>query len=56
LKIKEEGKENNNKDIQKEKNEKKIRDGKNKIQRPMIIMKSKNHDKKVNIHRLSKFK
>ncbi len=56
LQVKEEGKENNNKDIQKEKNEKKIRDGKNKIQRPMIIMKSKNHDKKVNIHRLSKFK
>ena len=56
LQIKEEGKDNNNKEIQKEKNEKKIRDGKNKIQRPMIIMKSKNHDKKVNIHRLSKFK
>jgi len=56
LQVKEEGKDNANKDIQKEKNEKKIRDGKNKIQKPNIIMKSKNHDKKVNIHRLSKFK
>ena len=36
--------------------DKKNKDGKNKIQKPNIIMKSKNHDKKVNLHRLQKFK
>ena len=36
--------------------DKKNKDGKNKIQRPNIIMKSKNHDKKVNLLRLQKFK
>ena len=54
LQCKEEGKDSN-KDNNNEK-EKKIKDGKNKIQRPNIIMKSKNHDKKVNIHRFNKNK
>ena len=36
--------------------DKKNKDGKNKIQKPNIIMKSKNHDKKVNLLRLQKFK
>ena len=36
--------------------DKKNKDGKNKIQRPNIIMKTKNHDKKVNLLRLQKFK
>ena len=43
LQVKEERKENN-KEIQNEKAEKKIKDGKNKIQRPNIIMKRKNND------------
>ena len=34
----------------------KIKDGKRIIQRPNIIIKNKNHDKKVNIHKLQKFK
>ena len=55
LQVKEERKENN-KEIQNEKAEKKIKDGKNKIQRPNIIMKRKNNDKKVNIQRFNKFK
>ena len=50
LQVKEERKENN-KEIRNEKTEKKIKDGKNKIQRPNIIMKRKNNDKKVNIQR-----
>ena len=54
LQCKEEGKDSN-KDNNNEK-EKKIKDGKNKIQRPNIIMKTKNHDKKVNIHRFNKNK
>jgi len=54
LQCKEEGKDSN-KDNNNEK-EKKIKDGKNKIQKPNIIMKSKNHDKKVNIHRFNKNK
>ena len=53
LQFKEEGKENNKDNQEKEK---KNKDGKNRIQRPTIIMKSKNHDKKVNIHRFSKIK
>ena len=53
LQFKEEGKENNKDNQEKEKKKK---DGKNRIQRPTIIMKSKNHDKKVNIHRFSKIK
>ena len=36
--------------------ERKIKDGKRIIQRPNIIIKNKNHDKKVNIHKLQKFK
>ena len=53
LQFKEEGKDNNKDNQEKEK---KNKDGKNRIQRPTIIMKSKNHDKKVNIHRFSKIK
>ena len=53
LQVKEEGKDNNKDNQEKEK---KNKDGKNRIQRPTIIMKSKNHDKKVNIHRFSKIK
>ena len=55
LQVKEERKENN-KENPNEKAEKKIKDGKNKIQRPNIIMKRKNNDKKVNIQRFNKFK
>ena len=32
------------------------KDGKSKIHKPNIIIKNKNHDKKVNIHKLQKFK
>ena len=45
----------NNKENQ-EKNEKKNKNAKNKVQRPNIILKSKNHDKKVNLHKFQKFK
>jgi len=55
LQVKEERKENN-KENPNEKAEKKIKDGKNKIQRPNIIMKRKNNDKKINIQRFNKFK
>ena len=48
--------EKDNKEEQKEKGDKKNKEGKNKIQRPNIIMKTKNHDKKVNIHRFNKLK
>ena len=41
---------------QQEKQDKKNKDGKNKIQRPNIIVKNKNHDKKVNIHKFQKLK
>ncbi len=53
LQFKEEGRDNNKDNQEKEK---KNKDGKNRIQRPNIIMKSKNHDKKINIHRFSKIK
>ena len=57
LQVKENNTKENNKDItQNEKGDKKNKDGKNKMQRPNIIMKSKNHDKKINLHRLQKFK
>ena len=36
-----------------EKNDKRNKDGKNKMVRPNIIMKSKNHDKKINLHRFT---
>ena len=50
-------KETNSKEQQEKPGDKKInKDGKNKIQRPNIIIKNKNHDKKVNIHKLQKFK
>ena len=39
-----------------ENEDKKYKDGKNKIKRPNIIIKNKNHDKKVSIHKLQKFK
>ena len=53
LQVKEAGKEN----ITKEQNEKKSnKEGKSKIQRPNIINKTKNHDKKVNIYKYQKFK
>ena len=55
LQVKEERKENI-KETQSEKKEKKIKDKNNKVQRPNIIMKTKNHDKKINIHRFNKFK
>ena len=45
----------NNKENQ-EKNEKKNKNAKNKVQRPNIILKSKNHDKKINLHKFQKFK
>ena len=58
LQVKENNTKENNKDItQNEKGDKKNnKDGKSKMQRPNIIMKSKNHDKKINLHRLQKFK
>ena len=57
LQVKENNTKENNKDItQNEKGDKKNKDRKNKMQRPNIIMKSKNHDKKINLHRLQKFK
>ena len=49
--VKEVEKENN-----KEQQDKKNKEGKNKIQRPNIIIKNKNHDKKVNVHKFQKFK
>ena len=45
----------NNKENQ-EKIEKKNKNAKNKVQRPNIILKSKNHDKKINLHKFQKFK
>ena len=39
-----------------ENGDKKYKDGKNKIKRPNIIIKNKNHDKKVSIHKLQKLK
>ena len=54
LQVKETGKDN--KELLNNDKDKKNKDGKNKIQRPNIILKSKNHDKKVNLHRLQKFK
>ena len=58
LQVKENNTKENNKDItQNEKGDKKNnKDGKSKMQRPNIIMKTKNHDKKINLHRLQKFK
>jgi len=58
LQVKENNTKENNKDItQNEKGDKKNnKDGKSKMQRPNIIMKSKNHDKKINLHKLQKFK
>ena len=55
LQVKEYGKDNNE---QQEKNEEKKnnKDGKNKIKRPNIIIKNKNHDKKVSVHKLQKYK
>ena len=54
MQVKEDDKDN--KENQSEKSDKKNKEGKNKIHRPNIIMKTKNHDKKVNIHRFNKFK
>ena len=57
LQVKKENENENNKEnSQNEKNDKRNKDGKNKMVRPNIIMKSKNHDKKINLHRLQKFK
>ena len=53
---KENEKENNKENNHNEKNDKKNKDGKNRMQKPNIIMKSKNHDKKINLHRLQKYK
>ena len=55
LQVKEYGKDNNE---QQEKNEEKKnnKDGKNKIKRPNIIIKNKNHDKKVSVYKLQKYK
>ena len=53
---KENDKENNKENNHNEKNDKKNKDGKNRMQKPNIIMKSKNHDKKINLHRLQKYK
>ena len=39
-----------------EDNDKKSKNGKNKIKKPNIIIKNKNHDKKVSIHKLQKIK
>ena len=36
--------------------DKKNKDGKNKMQRPNIIIKNKNHDKKINVYKFQKFK
>ena len=57
LQIKEIGKETNNtKDNEKTGDKKVNKEGKNKIQKPIIINKTKNHDKKVNIIKFQKFK
>ena len=55
LQVKEYGKDNNE---QQEKNDdkKNNKDGKNKIKKPNIIIKNKNHDKKVSIYKLQKYK
>ena len=55
LQVKEYGKDNNE---QQEKNEEKKnnKDGKNKIKKPNIIIKNKNHDKKVSVYKLQKYK
>ena len=55
LQIKEYGKDNNE---QQEKNDdkKNNKDGKNKIKKPNIIIKNKNHDKKVSVYKLQKYK
>ena len=57
LQVKKENENENNKEnSQNEKSDKRNKDGRNKMIRPNIIMKSKNHDKKINLHRLQKFK
>ena len=57
LQVKKESENESNKEnSQNEKSDKRNKDGKNKMVRPNIIMKSKNHDKKINLHRLQKFK
>jgi hypothetical protein len=57
LQVKENNTKENNKDItQNEKGDKKNKDGKNKMQRPNIIIKNKNHDKKINVYKFQKFK
>ena len=57
LQVKETRKEDNNKEQNQEKqNDKKNKDGKNKMQRPNIIIKNKNHDKKINVYKFQKFK
>ena len=53
--VKETSKENM-KEIKELPEDKKSKDGKKVIQRPNIIIKNKNHDKKVSIHKLQKFK
>ena len=55
LQVKEYGKDNNE---QQEKNDdkKNNKDGKNKIKKPNIIIKNKNHDKKVSVYKLQKYK
>ena len=57
--VKENVKDANLKEIQEKSVDKKFvmaKDGKSKIHKPNIIIKNKNHDKKVNIHKLQKFK
>ena len=57
LQVKENGKETNSTKENEKPGDKKIhKDGKNKIQKPNIINKTKNHDKKVNLYKLQKFK
>ena len=57
LQVKETRKEDNNKEQNQEKQiDKKNKDGKNKMQRPNIIIKNKNHDKKINVYKFQKFK
>ena len=53
--MKEYGKDNSDPQ-EKTEDKKNNKDGKNKIKKPNIIIKNKNHDKKVSVYKLQKYK
>ena len=55
LQVKEYGKDNSEQQ-EKTEDKKNNKDGKNKIKKPNIIIKNKNHDKKVSVYKLQKYK